>query len=259
MSNLRIVSAAILAFALIPMGLGPGRGFAQTKVYPLDSLQGLKLYKMAAEPVTYKFRKAIKLTVPSEPGAAARAPRPTKAGKASKAGANTKGPRRLEAETNYAILEGVEFHDGIIQVDVAGMPAEGAGGGARGFIGIVFRMAPDLSRHERIYLRPTNGRADDQERRNHSVQYVSYPDFPWQKLRNETPSKYETYADLVPGEWTKLKIEVRGDKARIYVHDVEQPTLIVNDLKLGADAKGSIALWINPSTEGYFSNLRISP
>ena len=62
--------------------------------------------------------------------------------------------------------------------------------------------------------------------------------------------------DLGPGEWTKVKIEVSGVKARLYVHGNQQPTLVVNDLKLGP-AKGAIALWIGPGTVAHFSNLRI--
>ncbi len=66
-----------------------------------------------------------------------------------------------------------------------------------------------------------------------------------------------TYVDLVPGEWTKLKVEVSGVKARLYVHGATQPALIVNDLKLG-DSKGAVALWIGLGTEAYFANLRLS-
>jgi hypothetical protein len=106
-------------------------------------------------------------------------------------------------------------------------------------------------------LRPTNGRAEDQVRRNHSVQYISIPGFPWPLLRKEFPEKYESYVDLVAGEWTKVKIEVKGDKARLFVHDSPQPTLLVNDLKQGL-SKGAIALWVGPGTIAYFSDLRIT-
>ena len=88
------------------------------------------------------------------------------------------------------------------------------------------------------------------------MQYISIPGFPWPLLRKDFPEKYETYVDLVPGEWTKVKIEVRGDKARLFVHGVEQPTLLVNDLKQG-QSKGAIALWIGPGTVARFSNLRV--
>ena len=84
-------------------------------------------------------------------------------------------------------------------------------------MGVGFRVAADAARFECFYIRPTNGRADDQLRRNHSTQYFSFPDHPWRRLREETPGLYESYADLVPSQWTSLKIEVTGDKARLYV------------------------------------------
>ena len=37
--------------------------------------------------------------------------------------------------------------------------------------------------------------------------------------------KYGTYVDLVPGEWTKMKSEVKGDKARLYVNHAPDPHL----------------------------------
>jgi hypothetical protein len=158
--------------------------------------------------------------------------------------------------TSYALLKGSSFRDGTIEVDLAGQPAPGAPAGARGFIGIAFRIQAD-GRYEFIYLRPTNGRADDQVRRNHSTQYSSYPDFDFARSRQEAPEKYESYVDLEPGAWTKFKIEVQGRKARLYVHAADQPCLIVNDLKLDPH-EGGVALWVGPSTEGYFSNLNIT-
>jgi hypothetical protein len=158
--------------------------------------------------------------------------------------------------TTYALVKEASFRDGVIEVDVAGRPAAGAFADARGFIGIAFRLEGD-GRYEYIYLRPTNGRADDQVRRNHSTQYSSYPDFDFARSRSEAPEKYESYVDLQPGEWTKYKIEVEGRKARLYVNGAQQPCLIVNDLKLDPQA-GGVALWVGPGTEGYFSNLKIS-
>jgi hypothetical protein len=157
--------------------------------------------------------------------------------------------------TSYAIVKDAVFRDGTIEVDLAGQPAAGAGGGARGFIGIAFRLQGD-GRYEYIYLRPTNGRADDQVRRNHSTQYSSHPDFDFARSRKEAPEKYESYVDLEPGVWTKYKIEVQGRQARLYVHGSEQPCLIVNDLKL-EPREGGVALWVGPGTEGYFANLKI--
>ncbi len=155
-------------------------------------------------------------------------------------------------------LKGVRFHDGTIELEVSGAPSKTADPSARGFIGVAFRVQPDGKHYEDFYLRPTNGRAENQEQRNHSTQYVSEPDWPWERLRRETPSRYESYVDLQAGEWTRMRIVVRGKDARLYVGDATQPSLIVTDLKAG-DSEGGVALWIGPGTEGYFRDVRITP
>lgn len=150
------------------------------------------------------------------------------------------------------------FGDGIIEVEVAGLPAAGAPEGARGFIGIAFRVQHDGRRYETFYIRPTNGRSDDQLRRNHSTQYASMPDYPWDRLRKENPGVYESYADMMPGEWIGLRIEVEGSRARLFVGGARQPALVVNDLRHGAAATGGVALWVGSGTEGYFRNLKVT-
>jgi hypothetical protein len=156
-----------------------------------------------------------------------------------------------------AVVKGTTFHNGTIEVDVAGLPGSRAGELARGFIGVFFRIQPDGTHMESLYIRPTNGRSTDQLRRNHSVQYTSQPDWPWPRLRKETPGVYETYADMEAGEWVHLKIVVRGTDATLYVGGATQPTLLVHDLKLG-DVSGGVALFVGPGTDGYFRNLRIT-
>lgn len=153
-------------------------------------------------------------------------------------------------------LEGVEFGDGTIELELSGEPGPGASEAARGFVGVAFRAGEDGKGMEVVYLRPTNGRAGDQVRRNHSVQYESLPDFPWFRLRKESPEKYESYVDLVPGAWTKYRLEVNGVKARLYVHGASQPVLVVNDLKLGP-RKGRIGLWVGPGTLARFASVSV--
>ena len=146
-----------------------------------------------------------------------------------------------------AVVPDPDFATAPLEVEVAGEPRAGTeAGGARGFVGIAFRLQKDPLRYECFYLRPTNGRADDQLRRNHSAQYISHPDHPWHRLRKENPGVYESYVDLVPGEWTRVRIVVAGTKAQLFVHGAGQPTLVVNDLKLGS-AEGAVALWIGPA------------
>ena len=168
-----------------------------------------------------------------------------------------KQPRERGRE-HLAIIADSSFSDGSIELEVAGRPLESAANFARGFIGVAFRVQKESPNHyEAFYLRPTNGRSEDQLRRNHSVQYISHPDHTWNKLRKESPGKYESYADLVPGEWTKVKVVVKGTDARLYVGGAEQPCLIVKDLKHG-ESSGAIALWIEPTTDAYFRNLNVT-
>lgn len=186
-----------------------------------------------AEAVTYKGRKALRVRELAPP------------------------PGQTVTEDRLVVLKGAPFRDGVIELEISGEPGPGSAGDARGFVGLAYRVASDLSKFECFYLRPTNGRADDQVRRNHSAQYFAFPEFPWMRLRTESPSKYESYVDLVPGEWTKVKIEVHGASGRLQVNGNTQPTLVVNDLKL-AGSEGAIALWLGPGTVAHFTDLRRS-
>jgi hypothetical protein len=105
-------------------------------------------------------------------------------------------------------------------------------------------------------VRPGNSTSDDQSMRNHSVQYTYEPDYGWYKLRRQWPWVYEAWADLKTETWTKIKIEVRGRSAKLFVNGSEQPNLIVDGLK-GEDLRGGIALWGYPDEEAYFSNFHI--
>jgi hypothetical protein len=159
----------------------------------------------------------------------------------------------------FAFVPDFDFHNGTIEVEVAGSPLPDAPPGARGFVGVVFRVqaADGTFACEGIYLRPTNGRADDQVRRNHSTQYFAYPGYDFARLRREAPAQYESYVDLIPGEWTAMRIEVNGTTAKLFVGEAPQPALIVNDLKRGVDAHGNVGLYVDNGTDGHFRKLRI--
>ena len=159
---------------------------------------------------------------------------------------------------SFAKLKGVAFKNGTIEVKVLSRLLPNAGQAARGFIGIAFRIDDTNSKFESIYIRPTNGRADDQVRRNHSIQYFSYPDYPFSRLRKEEPEKYESYADMGLNEWIRLKIVVLDSQAKLFINDNKQPSLIVNDLKHGPGVAGGIGLWVDGGTEGYFADVKIS-
>jgi len=93
--------------------------------------------------------------------------------------------------------------------------------------------------------------------RNHVVQYAAEPGFEWYRLRREWPWVYESHADLELERWTKVKIEVAGRGAKLYLNESTKPTLIVDGLK-GEDLRGVVALWNYTNEEAYFSNVRIT-
>lgn len=161
-------------------------------------------------------------------------------------------------EPTFVKLKGLEFKDGTIEVNVLSKLLPNASSTARGFIGIAFRINDDNSKFECIYIRPTNGRADDQIRRNHSTQYFSFPDYKFDRLRKEVPEKYESYADMGLNEWIRMKIVVNGTRAKLFLNDNKAPSLIVNDLKHGESLSGGIGLWVDGGTDGYFSDVKIS-
>jgi len=158
----------------------------------------------------------------------------------------------------FVKIKNVDFKDGTIEVKVLSQLLKNAPASARGFIGIAFHIDPPNSKFEGIYLRPTNGRAEDQLRRNHSIQYFSYPDYDFDRLRKEANGVYESYADMGLNEWITMRIEVQGKQAKLFLNDNKQPSLIVNDLKLGDNVSGAIGLWVDIGTEGYFKDLKIT-
>jgi hypothetical protein len=54
-----------------------------------------------------------------------------------------------------------------------------------------------------------------------------------------------------------VRIDVEGAQARLFVNDAPQPALIVNDLKMGANATGAVGLWIYNGTVAHFRDVRI--
>lgn len=147
---------------------------AQKKiVVPLDSSNGLELINVKASIVDHDAKNGIQIL---------------------------KVDGEIEGET-LVVIPDIIFKDGTIELELSGEPAAYASPNMRGFVGVAFRVNPtDYSSYECFYLRPTNGRSDNQLQRNHSIQYVSHPEFPWYKLRKERQGVYESYADLVPGE-----------------------------------------------------------
>lgn len=161
-------------------------------------------------------------------------------------------------EPTYIRINNVDFKNGTIEVKVLSRLLPNAPEMARGFIGVAFRINDSNTKYESVYIRPLNARVNDQVRRNHSIQYYSYPIYKFDTLRKIAPEKYESYSDMEMNKWIDLKIVVKDSTAQLFINKSKQPSLIVTDLKLGANVSGAIALWVEIGTEGYFTDLKIS-
>jgi len=121
------------------------------------------------------------------------------------------GPYRGFDTDTFAFVPGLDFHDGTIEVDVAGSSLPDAPPNARGFVGIAFRIDAEA---EALHPRGSIfGRATGPRRRPGPPQTVQpsispTPGYDFDRLRREAPGQYESYTDLVVGEWTHLRIEV---------------------------------------------------
>lgn len=159
-------------------------------------------------------------------------------------------------EPTFLKLKGVNLENGTVEVKMLSRLLPSAPPFARGFIGLTLRINEDNTAYESIYLRPANGRAEDQIRRNHTIQYYSYPDYKFDRLRAESKGEYETYADIGLDEWITVRIEFSGKSAKLYLNDQKSPAFIVNEM-LGTNTSGAIGLWVDIGTEGYFKDFKI--
>lgn len=149
------------------------------------------------------------------------------------------------------VLNDFEFTEGSIEFDVKGKNVDG-----RSFVGVAFHVQND-STYDGIYLRPFNFMNADTIRRWRSVQYIAHPKFPWFKLRESFPGKYENKVKPVPNpdEWFHVKITVAGKNVQVFVNGATEACLSVE--KLSAYQSGKIGLWVGEGSDGSFANLSI--
>ena len=148
-----------------------------------------------------------------------------------------------ESLAGSAYLEGVEFADGVIEVDIAM-------DGRRCFPGILFR-AESPADDEIIYLRPhrpTNY--------SHALQYTpSFRGLTGWQLYSGPGFTANTAIPL--NQWVHLKVEVKGTRARVFFGDMDNPALYIDELQRGK-SKGFIGVTGPPDGRVFFSNFRFS-
>lgn len=161
-------------------------------------------------------------------------------------------------EPTYIKLKSVDFQNGTIEVKMLSQIQDPSPFQfAQGFIGVAFRIDENDTAYESIYLRPKVGRSDSQSARNRTVQYYAYPDYKFDRLRKEFPGRYETTAPVNINEWITMRIEVQGEKAHMYINDAKYSTFVVDKMK-GKTTHGSIGLWVDIGTIGYFKDLKVT-
>ncbi|MBL7730623.1 MAG: hypothetical protein JNM88_05550 [Chitinophagaceae bacterium] len=162
-------------------------------------------------------------------------------------------------EPHYAGLIGLDdFENGTIEVKMYSQLQNPAPySGVAGFIGVYFKIQESDSAFEGIYVRPKVGRISNQLFRNHAVQYISYPHYKFDTLRKIAPFKYEGSAPVALNEWITMRIEVNGETAEMFINNMKYSSFIV-DKMLGSNKKGSIGLYVDIGTIGYFKDLKVT-
>ena len=163
-----------------------------------------------------------------------------------------KGVRLSESPgVGVVYLEGIDFADGAIEVDIRGKDVQ-----QQSFVGVAFHGL-DEQTHDAVYFRPFNFKAEDPARRLRAVQYISHPTYTWQKLRTEHPGKYEQPVNPVPDSngWFHARIVVASPKVSVFVNDAKEPSLVVN--QLSDRKKGLVGLWV--ASGGDFADFKIVP
>jgi hypothetical protein len=108
-----------------------------------------------------------------------------------------------------------------------------------------------------VYFRPFRFADDDPDARSHAVQYVSWPEYTWEKLRKDKPGVFEAAIKPVPDPagWFHARIDVTKQKVSVSIDGSTQPCMVVD--RLGY-REGDVGLWVD-SMPGAFRNLRIQP
>lgn len=156
------------------------------------------------------------------------------------------------------IMPPVQLANGVIEVDLAARINGKGAPDVRGFVGIAFHIDDKAETFEAVYLRMTNGSKNNPPppapRNVFAVQYISYPDRYWRKLRQEHPNVYEKAAPVAIESWHRLRLEIEGSTLNAFVDG--ENVLTVNDLRF-PHRPGRIGLWVDDGTAGYFSQLKV--
>ncbi|MBK8551579.1 MAG: hypothetical protein IPL53_11165 [Ignavibacteria bacterium] len=148
-------------------------------------------------------------------------------------------------------LPAEEFQNGTIEVVMRGIDEY-----QRSFIGIAFHGTND-STFDAVYCRPFNFLAEDSIRRIRAIQYVSHPEYGWEKLRTEQTGVFENKIIDPPDPkgWFKMKLVIDDKTVKAFINDNETPSLVVE--KLSDRTSGKIGIFVADNSGGDFETVRI--
>ena len=145
-----------------------------------------------------------------------------------------------------------DFKNGTIEIQMRGKDVF-----QRSFIGIAFHRADD-STYDAVYCRPFNFSVKDSIRRIHAVQYISHPDFTWDRLRKQSNAVFEK--EIInppdPNGWFTMKLVIEGATVKAFINNAVQPSFTVQ--KLSSASQGKIGLFTADSSGGDFKTIRIN-
>ncbi len=152
-----------------------------------------------------------------------------------------KGKTSLVLRGGLALVEDAEFTDGVIEYFCA-FPD------ARAFVGATWRVQ-DAANREEFYIRPHQSGNPDANQYTPVFNGLSA----WQLYHGEgygTPIAYEF------DTWFPVRIVVSGDRAEVYIGDLEKPALFIDDLKRET-ASGAVGLAVPNFGAARYADFRL--
>lgn len=144
---------------------------------------------------------------------------------------------------------------GTIAVDVRASIRHGVSEMSRGFAGLAFHITDDFTRFECVYLRPANGTRENPPppRDQRAIQYFSYPNWPFDRLREERAEEYERPADVGLDTWTRLTVQISAEKVTALVDGEE----VLQVLRLDPAPGSGVGLFVDIGTDAHFANVTV--
>jgi hypothetical protein len=156
-----------------------------------------------------------------------------------------------QESSGLAILNHITFEKGVIELDILGEDNPG-----KSFVGLAFNIQND-STYEAVYFRPFNFHSTEQIRRDHGMQYIFHPDYPWFKLRKDREGQFESVFTNPPSpdDWFRVRIIIHPDQ--IIVEDPRSGKQLMQCERLTKPKSDKIGFWTGFGSKGSFKKLQV--